>query len=192
MEVAARHPTLASCYSAWEFGGSAASPLVAHLSSSLAATKSAHQLRLSQACRSIISQVCQPTICPACRLWLFQARRPLVSQVRRPLQSQVCGLRLPQARRPRLTQARQPPLSQVEPDESSNFAAAWNNLLVRLARGELAPRLSLVSPKVFFSPFCHRWEFWFLAAVASGLLSWGHLISSDIVDLFAQILFKLN
>ncbi len=35
-------------------------------------------------------------------------------------------------------------------------------------------------------------EFWFLAAVASGLLSWGHLISSDIADLIAQILFKLN
>ena len=35
-------------------------------------------------------------------------------------------------------------------------------------------------------------EFWFLAAVASGLLSWGHFISSDIVDLIAQILFKLN
>ena len=30
-------------------------------------------------------------------------------------------------------------------------------------------------------------EFWFLAAVASGLLSWGHLISSDIVDLIAQL-----
>ncbi len=26
-------------------------------------------------------------------------------------------------------------------------------------------------------------EFWFLAAVASGLLSWGHFISSDITDL---------
>ncbi len=35
-------------------------------------------------------------------------------------------------------------------------------------------------------------EFWFLAAVASGLLSRGHLISSDINDLIAQILFKLN
>ncbi len=35
-------------------------------------------------------------------------------------------------------------------------------------------------------------EFWFLAAVASGLLSWGHFISSDITDLIAQILFKLN
>ncbi len=31
-------------------------------------------------------------------------------------------------------------------------------LLVRLVRGELAPRLSLVSPKVF-SLFCHRWSF---------------------------------
>ncbi len=32
-------------------------------------------------------------------------------------------------------------------------------------------------------------EFWFLAIVASGLLSWGHFISSDITDLIAQILF---
>ncbi len=35
-------------------------------------------------------------------------------------------------------------------------------------------------------------EFWFLAAVASGLVSWGHFISSDIINLIAQILFKLN
>ncbi len=35
-------------------------------------------------------------------------------------------------------------------------------------------------------------EFWFLATVASGLLSWGHFISSDIIDLIAQILFKLD
>ncbi len=35
---------------------------------------------------------------------------------------------------------------------------SWNNLLVRLARGELPPRLSLDSPKVF-SPLCHRWSF---------------------------------
>ncbi len=53
------------------------------------------------------------------------------------------------------------------------------------------PRLSLVSPKVFFS-ILSPMEFWFLAAVASGLLSCGHLISSDIVDMIAQILFKLN
>ncbi len=50
---------------------------------------------------------------------------------------------------------------------------------------------SLVSPKVFFSVLSPI-EFWFLAVVASGLLSWGHFISSDIVDLIAQILFKLN
>ncbi len=37
-----------------------------------------------------------------------------------------------------------------------------------------------------------RSEFWFLAIVASGLLSWGHFISSDITDLIAQILFKLT
>ncbi len=33
-------------------------------------------------------------------------------------------------------------------------------------------------------------EFSCLAAVASGLLNWGHFISSTIIDLIAQILFK--
>ncbi len=45
---------------------------------------------------------------------------------------------------------------------------------------------------VFFFPFCHRWSFGSLTAVASGLLSLENLISSDITDLMAQILFKLN
>ncbi|MGH5062024.1 hypothetical protein ACRFG8_26945, partial [Klebsiella pneumoniae] len=40
----------------------------------------------------------------------------------------------------------------------SEFAAVGIELLGRLARGEMAPRLSLVSPKVF-SPFCHRGSF---------------------------------
>ncbi len=35
-------------------------------------------------------------------------------------------------------------------------------------------------------------DFSFLAAVASGLLSWGHFISSKIIDLIALILLKLN
>ncbi len=55
----------------------------------------------------------------------------------------------------------------------------------------MAPRLSLVSPKVFFSVLSPM-EFWFLAAVASGLLSWGHLISSDIIDLIEQKLLELD
>ncbi len=63
-----------------------------------------------------------------------------------------------------------------------DFAAVGIELLGRLAREEMAPRLSLVSPKVFFSVLSPM-EFWFLAAVASGLLSWGHFISSNIVDL---------
>ncbi len=63
------------------------------------------------------------------------------------------------------------------------LCCSWNKLLIRL---ELPPRLSLVSPKVF-SPFCHRWSF-----CSSGLLSWGHFIYSNIIDLIAQILFKLN
>ncbi len=44
------------------------------------------------------------------------------------------------------------------------------------------PGFSILSPM----------EFWFLAAVASGMLSWGIFISSKIIDLIAQILFKLN
>ncbi len=44
----------------------------------------------------------------------------------------------------------------------------------------------------FFFSILSPMQFWFLAAVVSGLLSWGHFISSDIVDLIAQILFKLN
>ncbi len=53
------------------------------------------------------------------------------------------------------------------------------------------PRLRLVSPKVFFS-ILSPMEFWFFAVVTSGLLSWGHFICSEITDLIAQILFKLN
>ncbi len=67
------------------------------------------------------------------------------------------------------------------------LCCSWNKLLVRLPRGELAPRLSLVSPKVFFS-ILSPMELWFLAAVASVLLSWENFISSDIVVLIAQIL----
>ncbi len=71
------------------------------------------------------------------------------------------------------------------------LCCSWNKLLVHLAGGELPPRLSLVSPKVFFS-ILSPMEFSFLAAVASGLLSWGHFTCSTIIDLIAQILFKLN
>ncbi len=74
-----------------------------------------------------------------------------------------------------------------EPDESSaqsNFAAACNNLLVHLASGELAPPTEPGFSQGFFS-ILSPMEFWFLAAVASGLLSWGHLITSDIADLIA-------
>ncbi len=35
-------------------------------------------------------------------------------------------------------------------------------------------------------------EFWFLATVAFCLLSWGHFISGNTVDLIAQILFEEN
>ncbi len=44
----------------------------------------------------------------------------------------------------------------------------------------------------FFRSVTILMEFWFLAVVASGLLSWGNFISSNITELIAQILFKLN
>ncbi len=67
----------------------------------------------------------------------------------------------------------------------SDFAAVGIKLLVRLAGGELVPQLSLVSPKVFLSVLSPM-EFWFLTVVASGLLSCGHFISSDITDLISN------
>ncbi len=39
----------------------------------------------------------------------------------------------------------------------------------------------------FFFSILSPMEFWFLAAVASGLLSWGHLFSSDMVYIIARI-----
>ncbi len=65
-----------------------------------------------------------------------------------------------------------------------NWTAGWSG------RRSWSPTESGFSPGFFsvLSPM----EFGFLAAVASGLLSWGHFISSNIIDLIAQILFKVN
>ncbi len=57
------------------------------------------------------------------------------------------------------------------------LCCSWNKLLIRLAGGELAPRLSLVSPKVF-SPFCHRWSFRFLPLSPLACLSKSNQIKS--------------
>ncbi len=58
-------------------------------------------------------------------------------------------------------------------------------------RGTDPPTEPGFSQSFFFSVLSPM-EFWFLAVAASGLLSWEHFISSDITDLIAQILFKLN
>ena len=68
------------------------------------------------------------------------------------------------------------------------------NCWFRLARGELAPRLSLVSPKVF-SPFCHRWSFGSLPLSPLACLvedTSFTAISLSWLQTIAQILFKLN
>ncbi len=85
------------------------------------------------------------------------------------------------------------PLKPVEPLHSEFSAVGTNYWFVwpEETGQPPPPRLSLVSPKVF-SSILSPMEFWFLAAVASGLLSWGHFISSHITDLIEQILFKLN
>ncbi len=52
-------------------------------------------------------------------------------------------------------------LSLLDSHRDKTSGTRWDlstNCWFRLARGELAPRLSLVSPKVF-SPFCHWWSF---------------------------------
>ena len=64
-------------------------------------------------------------------------------------------------------------------------------LLVSSGQRRTGPQTEPGFSQGFFS-ILSPMEFWFLAAVASGLLSWGHLITSDFADLIAQILFKLN
>ncbi len=81
--------------------------------------------------------------------------------------------------------------NQMSPLHNLTLLQPRIKLLVSSGQRRTGPRLSLVSPKVF-SSILSPMEFWFLAAVASGSLSWGHFISSDIIDLIAQILFKLN
>ncbi len=65
-----------------------------------------------------------------------------------------------------------------------NWTAGWSG------RRSWSPTESGFS-QGFFSVLSPM-EFGFLAAVASGLLSWGHFISSNIIDLITQILFKVN
>ncbi len=63
-----------------------------------------------------------------------------------------------------------------------------------IGQDELNKRITATEPgfsQGFFS-IMSPMEFWFLAAVASGMLSWGIFISSKIIDLIVQILFKLN
>ncbi len=82
-------------------------------------------------------------------------------------------------------------LSPASEETKAVLCCSWNKLLVSSGQRRTGLRLSLVSPKVFFLNSVTDGVL-FLAAVASGLLSCGHLISSDIVDLIAQILLELN
>ncbi len=107
MEVAARHPALAYCKSAWEFGGIAA----AHPSPPFAGDRH-RRPRLQSQVRGL--PLTPSSRCPR----LTQTRRPPLTEARRPFRCQVCQLRLLQARRcprlppsrrrPWLTQARRP------------------------------------------------------------------------------------
>lgn len=72
--------------------------------------------------------------------------------------------------------------------------ANWNHnhtMLLHLARGGLVTLLSLVSHKVSF-PILSQMEFVFLETVASGLLRWGHIIFSNIIDLTVLTLLDEN
>ncbi len=73
----------------------------------------------------------------------------------------------------------------------SDFAAVGIELLCRLARGEMPPPTEPGFSQGFFLRSVTN-GVWFLAAVASGLLSWGHFISSNIVDLIEHKLFELE
>ncbi len=92
-----------------------------------------------------------------------------------------------------ISPVRTPSPRQPSGKDQWNQLSSYNLTLLQLeqtagssGQRRTGPRLSLVSPKVF------GMKFWVLAAVASGLLSWGHFISRNITDLIAQILFTLN
>ncbi len=86
----------------------------------------------------------------------------------------------------------------LEPDESSAqsdlcCSPELNHvILVSSGQRRIGPPTKPGFSQGFFSPFLSLMEFWFLATVAFGLLSWGHLISGNIVSLIAQILFEEN
>ncbi len=73
----------------------------------------------------------------------------------------------------------------------SDFAAVGTNYWFIWPEGNYPPPTEPGFSQGFFS-ILSPMEFWFLGVFASGLLSWGHFISSKINDLIAQILFKLN
>ncbi len=78
---------------------------------------------------------------------------------------------------------------QINPTDTKFSSFAWWPSTDSSGRRGTAPPTEPGFSKGFFS-ILSPMEFSFLAAVASGLLSWGHLISSTIIDLIAQILFK--
>ncbi len=69
------------------------------------------------------------------------------------------------------------------------LCSSWNWTAVSSGQRRNAPPTEPGFSQGFFSVLSPM-EFWFLAAVASGLLSWGHLISSNIVDLIEQKLLN--
>ncbi len=62
----------------------------------------------------------------------------------------------------------------------SDFDAVGTNYWFVWPEGNCPPDWAWFLPRFFFSVLSPM-EFWFLAVVASGLLSWGHFISSNIM-----------
>ncbi len=119
------------------------------------------------------------------------------------LRRSVCGIHTPESNswspnyRVR-TPVRTPSPRQPSGKDHWNQWSPYNLTLLQLeqttgssGRRGTAPPTEPGFSQGFFSVLSPM-EFGFLAAVASGLLSWGHFISSNIIDLIAQILFKLN
>ena len=76
--------------------------------------------------------------------------------------------------------------NQMSPLHNLTLLQPGIELLVSSGQRRTCPPTEPDFSQGFFS-ILSPMEFWFLAAVASGLLSWGHLISSDIVYLNAQL-----
>lgn len=80
--------------------------------------------------------------------------------------------------------------SSFPPNDPLTYSDQYHTVFVHL--GQWGPGFLIVFFLLHFCHFCHLMAFGFLGTVASGLLSWGHLIFNTITDLTALTLLDVR